>query len=218
VGRRRVSVEAILWALNLTPVPAGRGGQPSSACKFVLVGLANHAGPEGTGAFPSVAGRPVSPSPLWAAAGAHPQPSGSSSPRPSRPPWNRAGRRVPSRRSPEGTPASCTARMPSWPPGSRPRNCPRRRRDRRGRLGAASVTRPPGCSASTATRRAPARAANRSVRAAGSPGPDPRCLHPHHPRQASIGARADRWRGAQPEHRKGRRAATCGQDPVNAGR
>ena len=27
----------------------------SSACKFVLVGLANHAGPDGTGAFPSVA-------------------------------------------------------------------------------------------------------------------------------------------------------------------
>jgi hypothetical protein len=50
-----VSVEAISWALNLAPVPPGRGGQPSSACKFVLVGLANHAGPDGTGAFPSVA-------------------------------------------------------------------------------------------------------------------------------------------------------------------
>jgi Helix-turn-helix domain len=50
-----VSVEAISWALNLAPVPADRGGQPSSACKFVLVGLANHAGPDGTGAFPSVA-------------------------------------------------------------------------------------------------------------------------------------------------------------------
>jgi Helix-turn-helix domain len=50
-----VSVEAISWALNLAPVPGDRGGQPSSACKFVLVGLANHAGPEGTGAFPSVA-------------------------------------------------------------------------------------------------------------------------------------------------------------------
>jgi hypothetical protein len=50
-----VSVEAISWALNLASVPAdGRGG-PSSACKFVLVGLANHAGPDGTGAFPSVA-------------------------------------------------------------------------------------------------------------------------------------------------------------------
>jgi hypothetical protein len=36
-----VSVEAISWALNLAPVPAGRGGQPSTACKFVLVGLAD---------------------------------------------------------------------------------------------------------------------------------------------------------------------------------
>jgi hypothetical protein len=36
------------WALNLAPVP-------SSACKFVLVGMANHAGPDGAGAFLSVA-------------------------------------------------------------------------------------------------------------------------------------------------------------------
>ena len=50
-----MSVEAISWALNLGPVPADRGGQPSSACKFMLVGLANHAGPDGTAAFPSVA-------------------------------------------------------------------------------------------------------------------------------------------------------------------
>ncbi len=50
-----MSVEAISWALNLAPVPADRGGQPSSACKFVLVGLANHAGLDGSGAFPSVA-------------------------------------------------------------------------------------------------------------------------------------------------------------------
>ena len=50
-----MSVEAISWALNLAPVLADRGGQPSTACKFVLVGLANHAGPDGTGAFPSVA-------------------------------------------------------------------------------------------------------------------------------------------------------------------
>ncbi|MGO8885838.1 MAG: helix-turn-helix domain-containing protein [Streptosporangiaceae bacterium] len=49
-----MSVEAISWALNLAPVPADRGGQPSSACKFVLVGLANHAGPDGTCAFPAV--------------------------------------------------------------------------------------------------------------------------------------------------------------------
>jgi Helix-turn-helix domain len=53
-GRCPVSVEAISWALNLASVPADRGGQPSSACKFVLVGLANHAGPDGSGAFPSV--------------------------------------------------------------------------------------------------------------------------------------------------------------------
>jgi hypothetical protein len=50
-----VSVEAISWALSFAPVPADRGGRPSSACKFVLVGLANHAGPDGTAAFPSVA-------------------------------------------------------------------------------------------------------------------------------------------------------------------
>ena len=50
-----MSVEAISWVLNLAPVPSDRGGQPSSACKFVLVGLANHASPDGTGAFPSVA-------------------------------------------------------------------------------------------------------------------------------------------------------------------
>lgn len=50
-----MSVEAISWTLNLAPVPAGRGGQPSSACKFVLVGLANHADPDGGAAFPSVA-------------------------------------------------------------------------------------------------------------------------------------------------------------------
>jgi hypothetical protein len=31
-----VSVEAIPWALNHAPVPADRGGQPSSACKFAL--------------------------------------------------------------------------------------------------------------------------------------------------------------------------------------
>lgn len=48
-----MSVEAISWALNLAPVPSDRNG-PSSGCKFVLVGLANHAGPDGTGAFPSV--------------------------------------------------------------------------------------------------------------------------------------------------------------------
>jgi len=50
-----VSVEAISWALNVAPVRADRGGRPSSGCKFVLVGLANQAGPDSTGAFPSVA-------------------------------------------------------------------------------------------------------------------------------------------------------------------
>lgn len=49
-----MSVEAISWALTLAPVPADKGGQPSSPCKFVLVGLANHAGPDGSAAFPSV--------------------------------------------------------------------------------------------------------------------------------------------------------------------
>jgi hypothetical protein len=39
-----VSAEAILWALHLAPVPAGGGGQPSTASKFVSVGLANNAG------------------------------------------------------------------------------------------------------------------------------------------------------------------------------
>ena len=43
-----MSVEATSWALNLAPVPAYRGGQPSSACKFVLVGLADHAEPDST--------------------------------------------------------------------------------------------------------------------------------------------------------------------------
>ena len=50
-----MSVEAISWALNLAPVPRDRGGQPSSACKFVFVGFPDHAGPDGTGPFPSVA-------------------------------------------------------------------------------------------------------------------------------------------------------------------
>jgi hypothetical protein len=49
-----VSVEAFSWALNLAPVPRDRGGKRNPACKAVLIGLANHAGPDGTGAFPSV--------------------------------------------------------------------------------------------------------------------------------------------------------------------
>jgi Helix-turn-helix domain len=49
-----VSVEALSWALNLAPVPCDRGGKRNPACKAVLVGLANHAGPGGREAFPSV--------------------------------------------------------------------------------------------------------------------------------------------------------------------
>jgi Helix-turn-helix domain len=48
-----VSVEAISWALNLAPVPCDRRGKPNPACKAVLIGLANHAGPDGKEAFPS---------------------------------------------------------------------------------------------------------------------------------------------------------------------
>jgi Helix-turn-helix domain len=49
-----MSVEAISWALNLAPVPSDSRGNPDGSCAAVLVGLANHAGPDGTGAFPSV--------------------------------------------------------------------------------------------------------------------------------------------------------------------
>jgi hypothetical protein len=49
-----LSVEAITWALNLAPVPVDAGGVPSSTCAIVLIGLANHAGPDGRAAFPSV--------------------------------------------------------------------------------------------------------------------------------------------------------------------
>lgn len=49
-----LSIEAITWALNLAPVPTDRGSKPNSACASVLVGLANHAAPDGTGAFPAV--------------------------------------------------------------------------------------------------------------------------------------------------------------------
>ncbi|WP_371785546.1 helix-turn-helix domain-containing protein [Streptosporangium subroseum] len=43
-----MSVEVISWALNNAPVD-------ESSAAFVLVGLANHASPDGRGAFPSVA-------------------------------------------------------------------------------------------------------------------------------------------------------------------
>ncbi len=49
-----MSVEAISWALNLAPVPRDRSGKRNPACKAVLVGLANHAAPDGKEAFPSV--------------------------------------------------------------------------------------------------------------------------------------------------------------------
>jgi hypothetical protein len=49
-----VSVEALVWALNLAPVPLDKDGTPNSACAFVLVGLANQANEDGMAAFPSV--------------------------------------------------------------------------------------------------------------------------------------------------------------------
>ncbi len=49
-----MSVEAISWALNLAPMPSDRGGKRNPACKAVLIGLANHAAPDGKEAFPSV--------------------------------------------------------------------------------------------------------------------------------------------------------------------
>ena len=48
-----MSVEAISWALNLAPVPLDGGGKPNPACKAVLIGLANHASPDGRDTFPS---------------------------------------------------------------------------------------------------------------------------------------------------------------------
>jgi len=48
-----MSVESISWALNLAPVPLDPSGKPNPACAAVLIGLANHAGPDGCGAFPS---------------------------------------------------------------------------------------------------------------------------------------------------------------------
>lgn len=50
-----MSIEALNWALNLAPTPMDSGDKPNPACAAVLVGLANHAGPDGTAAFPSVA-------------------------------------------------------------------------------------------------------------------------------------------------------------------
>ena len=49
-----MSVEAIYWAFNLAPVQCDRRAKRNPACKAVLVGLANHAAPDGKEAFPSV--------------------------------------------------------------------------------------------------------------------------------------------------------------------
>jgi hypothetical protein len=47
-----MSIEAISWVLNRAPIPAGR--RDASSLAMVLIGLANHADPEGCNAFPSV--------------------------------------------------------------------------------------------------------------------------------------------------------------------
>jgi hypothetical protein len=47
-----MSIEAITWALNTAPIPTGRNASTLAA---VLVGLANHADPDGRNAFPAVA-------------------------------------------------------------------------------------------------------------------------------------------------------------------
>jgi DNA-binding IclR family transcriptional regulator len=48
-----VSVEAIHWSLNSAPIPRDR--RDASSLASVLIGLANHADPDGRNAFPSVA-------------------------------------------------------------------------------------------------------------------------------------------------------------------
>lgn len=48
-----MSIEAISWALNRAPIPTGR--RDASTLASVLIGLANHADPDGRNAFPSVA-------------------------------------------------------------------------------------------------------------------------------------------------------------------
>jgi hypothetical protein len=47
-----VSIEAINWALNDAPIPRDR--RDASSLAIVLVGLANHADPDGRNAFPSL--------------------------------------------------------------------------------------------------------------------------------------------------------------------
>lgn len=51
-GRTPMSIEAINWALTKAPIPRDR--RDASSLAAVLVGLANHASPDGTNAFPSV--------------------------------------------------------------------------------------------------------------------------------------------------------------------
>ncbi|MDX3188641.1 helix-turn-helix domain-containing protein [Streptomyces sp. MN03-5084-2B] len=46
-----MSIEAISWALNQAPIPTDR--RDASSLAMVLVGLANHADPDGRNAFPS---------------------------------------------------------------------------------------------------------------------------------------------------------------------
>lgn len=47
-----MSIEAISWALNKAAIPHGR--RDASSLAIVLVGLANHADPDGRNAFPAV--------------------------------------------------------------------------------------------------------------------------------------------------------------------
>ena len=47
-----MSIEAINWALNNAPIPRDR--RDASSLAAVLIGLANHAGPDGCNAFPSL--------------------------------------------------------------------------------------------------------------------------------------------------------------------
>ncbi|MGO1056951.1 helix-turn-helix domain-containing protein [Crossiella sp. CA198] len=47
-----MSIEAMSWALNEAPIPSER--RDASSLAIVLVGLANHADPDGRNAFPSV--------------------------------------------------------------------------------------------------------------------------------------------------------------------
>lgn len=48
-----MSIESIVWALNDAPIPRDR--RDASSLASVLIGLANHADPDGRNAFPSVA-------------------------------------------------------------------------------------------------------------------------------------------------------------------